>query len=316
MERKKIKDYLRFNYKERQAFFIIIFAVALIFVYPFVFNNKEEQPLTIIKSTNNENIKEGENKREYETHKDYSSYQHKSYSNYSQEKNIKLFYFDPNTASAEDWQTLGLRDRTIKTISNYLSKGGSFKSKEDLKKIYGLHEDEYARLEPYIMIASKQEVKIYSSNYSHVEAYKQGNQNSFNKAEKLTISDINSADADAFIALPGIGNSFANRIIKFRDKLGGFYSVEQIKETYGLPDSTFQLIKPFLKLVSGVKKININTATKDEMKEHPYIRWNISNAVVEYRNQHGAFKSVDELKNILLIDEATFKKIAPYLSLN
>jgi competence ComEA-like helix-hairpin-helix protein len=316
MERKKIKEYLRFNYKERLAFFILIIIVAIIFMYPFVFNNKDEQPLTIIKSTSNEIVKEDDSKREYETHKDHSSYQYKSYSNYSPKKNIKLFYFDPNTTSVEDWQNLGLRDRTIKTISNYLSKGGSFKSKEDLKKIYGLHEDEYARLEPYIKIVSKQETKVYSNNILHTDNYKQANQITSSNTEKRTINDINSADADAFIALPGIGNSFANRIIKFRNKLGGFYSVEQIKETYGLPDSTFQLIKPLLKLNSDVKKININTASKDELKEHPYIRWTIANAIVEYRNQHGAFKSLDELKNIVLIEESTFKKIIPYLTIN
>jgi competence ComEA-like helix-hairpin-helix protein len=91
--------------------------------------------------------------------------------------------------------------------------------------------------------------------------------------------------------------------------------VEQIGETYGLPDSTFQKIKPFLNAgAAEIKKININTATKDELKAHPYIRWNLANAIVEYRNQHGTFNSVDDLKNIALIDEEVMAKIAPYLA--
>ena len=101
----------------------------------------------------------------------------------------------------------------------------------------------------------------------------------------------------------------------FSEKLGGFYSVEQIGETYGLPDSTFQKIKGRLQVGGEIKKMDVNTATKDELKVHPYIRWNLANAIVEYRNQHGVFKSLDELKNIVLIDDVTFNKISHYLSL-
>ena len=120
----------------------------------------------------------------------------------------------------------------------------------------------------------------------------------------------------AFIALPGIGNKLALRIVNFRDKLGGFYSIDQIGETYGLPDSVFRKIKPFLKLETNlVKKININTATKDEMKSHPYIKWNLANAIVEYRNQHGNFSSLEDLKKISLITTEVFDKIKFYLVL-
>jgi competence protein ComEA len=98
--------------------------------------------------------------------------------------------------------------------------------------------------------------------------------------------------------------------------LGGFYSVDQIAEIYGLPDSSFKKIKPFLKLESTpFKKFNINTASKDEMKSHPYIKWNLANAIVEYRNQHGNFSSLGDLKNISLITPEVFDKIKFYLVL-
>jgi competence ComEA-like helix-hairpin-helix protein len=133
---------------------------------------------------------------------------------------------------------------------------------------------------------------------------------------KFELIPVNSTDTAALIALPGIGSKLAARIISFREKLGGFYSVEQIGETYGLPDSTFQKIKGRLQVEeSTIRKINLNTATKDELKVHPYIRWHLANAIVEYRNQHGSFKSLEELKNIVLIDEAIFAKMIPYLSL-
>ncbi len=216
-----------------------------------------------------------------------------------------LFQFDPNTASAEDWRRLGLNDRTTKTILNYRSKGGRFFKPEDLKKIWGMPVGFYERVKSFVNIGAT--AKTYSG-----QPY-----TSFEKRErKIASVELNSADTSALIALPGIGSKLAMRITNFRDRLGGFFSVEQVRETYGLSDSAFQKIKPFLQANgSAVRKFNINSATKDELKLHPYIKWNLANAIVEYRNQHGPFKNLSDLKNIALIDDETFNKIAPYLSL-
>ena len=220
----------------------------------------------------------------------------------------QLFNFDPNTLPAEGWQNLGLNNRTIKTIINYRSKGGRFYKKEDLKKIWGLSPAFYDRVVNYIAIESAR--PSYSNNYtSTTYATPKGKRD-------VSVVQVNSADTTELIALPGIGSKLAARIVAFRDKLGGFYATEQISETYGLTDSTFQLLKPYLQVdAAAVKKINLNTATKEELRTHPYINWALANAIVEYRAQHGAFKSLEELKNIMLIDEGTFKKITPYLSL-
>src|SRR5581483_359302 len=129
------------------------------------------------------------------------------------------------------------------------------------------------------------------------------------------IIDINQADTSAFIALPGIGSKLASRIVAFRDRLGGFYAVQQIAEVYGLPDSTFQLIKPQLQCaVAEVKKININTADAATLKQHPYIKWNIANAIVQYRQQHGAYQSPQDLQQIAIMTPELFKKLMSYIS--
>ena len=136
--------------------------------------------------------------------------------------------------------------------------------------------------------------------------------------EKKAISmvDINIGDSAAYDGLPGIGAGFSKRIIKFRDKLGGFYKVEQVAETFGLPDSVFQKIKPYLKINSeNIHKININTATEEELKVHPYIRWQLAKVITEYKKQHGNYKALEDLKKIMLINEETYHKITPYLSL-
>lgn len=219
-----------------------------------------------------------------------------------------LFLFDPNTLSPEGWESLGLSAKTAATIRKYVNKGGVFKNPEDLQKIWGLPKGFYERVSAYIKIESVA-AKTFKPEYPPA--------NKFERSErKIWVVEINSADTSALIALPGIGSKLAFRITNFRDKLGGFHSVDQVKETYGLADSTFQKIKSYLNInAAGVRKFNINTASKDELKLHPYIKWNLANAIVEYRNQHGAFKSLAELKNIVLVDDATFEKISPYLIL-
>ncbi len=246
-----------------------------------------------------------------------SAYQYdKRKSNYN-ESNIaegELFLFDPNTISISDWKRLGLRNKMIQTIEKYLSKGGHFYKAEDLQKIYGLRTEEYERLEPYIKIETKTSATNEQPNSSKP---KDEFQPTKTYAARYTIIDINTGDTSAFISLPGIGSKLAFRIVTFREKLGGFYSVEQIGETYGLPDSTFQKIKQYLKLDNlSVKKININTATIDEMKSHPYIKYGLANPIVAYRNEHGVFSKIEDIKKVMVVTEAIYKKIAPYLTID
>lgn len=245
-----------------------------------------------------------------------SAYQYDSKkSNYYETKSSKgeLFYFDPNTISTSEWKRLGIRDKTIQTIEKYLSKGGHFSTPEDLQKIYGLHKDEFERLKPYVKIESKpaNSTEQFVSSTS-IEAIRPAK----TFATRYSVIDINSADTSSLIALPGIGSKLAARIVTFREKLGGFYSVDQVGETYGLPDSTFQKIKQYLKLDNAsVKKININTATIDEMKAHPYIKYSIANPIVAYRNEHGSFSKIEDIKKVMAVTDEIYKKIAPYLTL-
>ena len=223
----------------------------------------------------------------------------------------ELFYFDPNTIEKRGWEKLGLREKTIQTIMNYLAKGGKFRKPEDLKKVYGLRENEFERLEPYIKIeaaAESKKIESFALTNNELQPVK-------TISSRYAIIDINTADTSAYISLPGIGSKLAVRIVNFRDKLGGFYSVDQVKETFGLPDSTFQKIKQYLKIDNAsVKKININTATVDELKAHPYIKYSLANPIVAYRNEHGLFSKIEDLKKVMVVTEELFIKISPYLT--
>ena len=216
-----------------------------------------------------------------------------------------LFEFDPNTLSAEGWRKLGLRERAVAIIQKYLLRGGKFRAPADLKKIYGLREEEAKRLMPYVRI---QPVPV-------AEQWKNREPFSSYKKREPAIIDINTADTTAFIALPGIGGKLARRIITFREKLGGFYAVEQVKETYGITDSTFQQILPFLQCAPGsIRTIDINETDAGLLEQHPYIDRNLANAIIKYRQQHGPYSSVDGLRQIVLVTPEIFQKIGRYLA--
>ena len=240
----------------------------------------------------------------------FQNYHQPNYKNYV----IKgeLFYFDPNVISVNEWKRLGVRDKTIATILNYTSKGGKFYKPEDLGKIWGFFPNEVERLMPYVQLKEVQ--NNYTNNYPAQNNYET---KTYDKPKYIpTIIDVNNADTTAYIALPGIGSKLAQRIIVFREKLGGFYKIDQIAETFGLADSTFQKIKPRLTINDKtIKQFNINTATIDEMKLHPYLRYNIANAIVQYRTQHGNFNNIADVKNIMIIDELLFNKISPYITI-
>lgn len=306
-----IKDYLTFTKRDRIGAIVFVLFVACCFLLPRLLAPapkplalKQDTSLLLAIDTLQQRQAE---KPAYRTGDDSRAYQYEPSSG-QRFTNGELFSFDPNTATIQDWQRLGLNEKTSKTILNYVNKGGKFYKPEDLQKIWGMPEGFYERVKDYVVIASAQR-----NNYSR---YNEDKPTVEREERKPTVVNINEADTSVLIALPGIGSKLSARIISFREKLGGFYSVEQIGETYGLPDSTFQKVKGRLRVdESGIRKINVNTATKDELKVHPYIRWQLANAIVEYRNQHGAFKSLEDLKNIVLIDDATFNKINHYLNL-
>jgi len=133
--------------------------------------------------------------------------------------------------------------------------------------------------------------------------------------KRREVIEINAADTAALIALPGIGSRLAARIVLFRDRLGGFVRVEQLGEVYGLRDSVLQIILPALHCDPGlVKKIAVNTADKETLKAHPYIRWAMANELVNYRSHHGPFRSPADLLELENADTVMLKKLGPYLT--
>ncbi|MEO5783170.1 MAG: helix-hairpin-helix domain-containing protein [Ginsengibacter sp.] len=319
-----LKEYLSFTKKERAGIFILLALIIVCllapFLYPYFIHLKTYDHSQFDKEIAQLKIQEADtvaNKKYLNKNFDennYANYYEPSEKNFYTKPKTEVFYFDPNTASVSDWKRLGIREKTAETIQKYVSKGGHFYKPEDIAKIWGLHKGDVDRLLPYVRIENTK--KEYANNESNFKNNYSSDSYRDKKSFPQTI-DVNASDTTTFISLPGIGSKLAQRIVTFRDKLGGFYSVDQVKETYGLPDSTFIKIKPKLILPNpAVKQININTANLDEMRSHPYIRYAIANAIMQYRTQHGNFSSVDDIKKIMIVTDDVFTKVSPYLTIN
>jgi len=316
--RNVVKDYLTFSAKEKNGLLIMGLVIAAIILFS-TFYKKPNQVITKdafqhelaqLKIT----VDSPGSGKTFDRDEDYIDYSRPKANETERYFKGELFAFDPNTIDAAGWKRLGIRDKTIATIQKFLASGYRFKRPEDIKKVYGLSRESAERLIPYIHIHENETTAKNTSNRpENVSVPIDVNR----EVRNTKVIDINTADTTAFISLPGIGSKLATRIVNFRQKLGGFHSVAQLGETYGIPDSTFQKIKPRLACTNpALKTIDINTADVNQLRSHPYLKWNIANAIVAFRQQHGNYTSVEDIKKIDIITEELFAKIAPYLVVN
>ena len=219
-----------------------------------------------------------------------------------------LFAFNPNTASKEELVSLGFSPYVAGRLENYRSKGGKFMIKSDLLKLYGMDTALYSTLYTWIDLPIEKPLKKFEEKAKQETFINPGK-------EKF---DLNQADSSQFVSVYGIGSKLSIRIIKYRDRLGGFISNDQLTEVYGLDTIVISELKKKTFIAENFKPkvIEINGATEKEFAAHPYIKYAMAKAITAYRFQHGSFKSIDDLTKIAIIDKSTFEKIKPYLSLN
>ena len=230
-----------------------------------------------------------------------------NFQNKRKQENIAYDVFNPNIDSEEKMTKSGVPGFISKRIVKFRSKGGKFKTKADVKKIYGLSESVFLQLSSFIELPEETDKTktVYNNTPKTYER------------KSRPIFDINKADSIQLVSLKGIGPTFASRIIKYRNKLGGFISKDQLKEVYGLDSIALQEIGLYTMIEKNFipLKININETNAALFQSHPYIGKKSSQLIVSYRNQHGNYISLDQLKNIKSISEENYLKMLPYLTL-
>ena len=314
------KDYFSFTKRERRGIFVLMLIILLqigTLVYlryfpskkpPQDFSKFEKQVNEFYASLDSTDENET-TENNFKTTKEYASAIPERIEPGRVSK-AELFNFNPNNLPEGDWHRLGFSEKQTRVIKNYESKGGKFRSKEDVKKMFCITEKDYSRIEPYIVIP---DTKTGNQKPPKASLAESGSEKKKYEKEKVLI-DIGIADSTELEKLKGIGPAFARRISIYRDKLGGFVRKEQLHEVWGFTDSLYESLLPTIYLddSTNIRKLNLNTADFKELSNHPYIGYKLSGIICNYRKQH-AFKSVDEIKKIPLVNDELYGKLVPYL---
>lgn len=298
--KKWLNIYFGFSTKEASGLLVLVGAIGIAMLIPYVYGLvKPHEPITEIEKaavlklvlTEKEKILHRENNR-------------RRFKIPAKNK-AELFNFDPNTIDQADWERLGLSPKQALVIIKYVERGGKFRAAEDLQKMYTINEELYKALAPYVKIRSvdvrgnKYEPKIYGRQIS---------------AKKNPVVEINAADTIELDKIRGIGMTFAHRIIKYRDRIGGFYKKEQLREVFGIDSVKYNEIEDQIVIdKSKLKKINVNTANFEDFRNHPYIRYKQVNALIAYRKQHGNYSNIADLNKVAILNEETINRLAAYL---
>lgn len=215
---------------------------------------------------------------------------------------LKFIPFDPNTVNLDTLVQLGLPSFVARRVIRFREKGGVFRKKDDLAKIYGLDSMWFLKAKPWISLSSSE--IVHSPDIPKKK-----------KILMVEIIDINNADSLQLNSVYGVGPTLSKRIRAFRDRLGGFISLDQLQEVYGLDSAVIKRLKTKFMVSENFapQKLNLNGATLNELIRHPYINRKAAQAIIAFRLQHGNFHSVDQLVEIKLLTLAWIEKLKPYL---
>lgn len=221
-----------------------------------------------------------------------------------------FFHFDPNRASIEDFQALGFSSALAIRIDRYRQKGGKFVVKKDILKIYGVDSSFYTQIYSYIDLP---ETRTFEKTQKQNKDVKGKDA----PVVELAKFDLNKADTIQLMNVAGIGTKRSQRIVKYRDALGGFITMDQLQEVFGLDSVVVRRLLKASFIMENFRPVTININTSDEKRLafHPYLSNAAARSIVAYRFQHGEFKTIEELRNIHALDEKTIQKITPYLTL-
>lgn len=216
----------------------------------------------------------------------------------------------PGNLSFADWKRLGLSPKQAASILRYRDKYG-LKSYRQMQRIRVLPAGLLEKIKDSLIFDEVKEskVKIASESPSNTSPF------SANPPNKIQPLDLNAATEAMLVALPGVGMYTAQKIIAYRDRLGGFLDLNQLQEIKGLKIETLDNIRPYLEIGTNPQKIKLNEVNLERLKQHPYLTWNQANSILKMRTQRGKFSAIEELKESVLIDEDTYKKLLPYVSL-
>ncbi len=300
-----IKNYFNFNSIERGGIIVVIAIIIVVLAYPYLLKvTVKDNSAEFLQFAKEIEQFEKSLRNAVDSADEARKLDFQQMDRSVAENKLKPFPFNPNLLPSEQWSQMGLKDWQIKVIKKYEAKGGKFYKKEDFKRMFCISPSEYEILEPYISIPEQK--NEYADRKPEIREIK-----------KRVLVDLNTADSVTMLSLYGIGPSFARRIIKYRNLLGGFYDKSQLLEVYGFDQGKLDKIEDFCEVSStGIKRINVNSIKVDELKKHPYLDYYTAKAIVDQRIILGRYSTMQQVKAIPLIHEELFIKIQHYFVLD
>ncbi|HNQ12353.1 MAG TPA: helix-hairpin-helix domain-containing protein [Bacteroidia bacterium] len=304
-----VKELFTFNRAQRKGMIFLLSILSLWCVFLIVINRLPPKPNSLNKQTIQSKI------LAYEQWKKSSRpiyaeqiIQEQRYNDYkkpfSTEEDLPAFSFNPNTANDETFRQLGFKDYHIQSIRKYLSKAGTYTSRQSFMSMYFMQNEKLKKLQAFVDLPDKSEsTSSYSEKYSALNLSK----------DTLLPINLNIATAEQLMKVKSIGKARAAAIIKYRDDLGGYFSTSQLHEVKYMDSTSVAILMASSYIVSApLRMISINTATIEQLK-HPYINTALANFILNHRKFHGSFTSKEQLKKMALLNEELYSKIAPYI---
>ncbi len=295
------KDFLFFSASQRVAVLLLLSLIFIVILANMILPHYAYQPINLndsIYQAEFELFKSSLKAKEYpkQRYPSHSSFypQSKQFNSYPQAQLKQLFTFDPNTLDSAGFVSLGLKPYIASNILKYRAKGGVFQDRTSFAKVYGISDEQFAELEEYICIAETHDrVSVQEQNPS---------------------VSLNTATPEDLMQIKGIGKSYANSIIRYRQLLGGYIRITQLKEIYGMNEETYEKIHPYLTIDStNIQKVKINIASIEKLKAHPYINFYQAKQIYEHRRKVGKLSSIDDLRHLSELTEEDLERIAGYV---
>lgn len=311
-----IRNYFSFTQRETNGFILLLLLLALVAVSPFL---REPSNAPYDPTTDQQILDSLAAQLETAPYAPARRYTPRAAQPISPEL---LQPFDPNKTTQAQWEQFGLPAYVAERLIKYREKANGFTHKSQIARIYGFPPALFAQLAPYIQLPDDKPASEYpyptkQPNRTYANFPIKEKPAFTKKTFRLTPFDINAADTAQLKKIRGIGAKLSARIVKFRDKLGGFRNMQQVAEVYGLTPETVDSLRKYTFVSEGFapSKLNLNAVTLDQLRQHPYVGFNLARHIIAYRTQHGPFQTLDDLQKIKTIDAAKFTQLKSYFTL-
>lgn len=300
------KDFFYYSKSERRAVFALSFLIVCLLVAILLAPEKEtvivEEPLAENVRTETDKVEADSFQRVVE-HREKKAVIKKTE---APSRKVVLAPFDPNLADSIELLDLGLSPYVARNVLRYREKGGRFRTPESFARIYGLTEEQFDTLRPYIRISESFRQKTDTSTYVRGDTFAV-----VYKYPKGTLVDVGVADTTELKKIPGIGSGISKAIVGYRNRLGGFYSLEQLREVRFVTPEMMEWFK--LESIS-IRPLPVNRAGLDRLRNHPYLNFYQAKVILEHRKKHGEIKSLSQLSLYEEFTEKDLKRLSAYFS--